>query len=59
MDQAVRELLKSTLTAGEAEEQRNLRQASAKYLGSLTLGTSSAETARRMVRERLRRRYAR
>ena len=61
LETAVRDWLKKSNTdAPDDQAQRKLRRASARCLGVLTgLNSRRAETAREVVRRRLRQRYAR
>jgi hypothetical protein len=61
LDMAVRDWLKrSDVEIGGEEAQRKLHAAAASCIGVLTgRNRRRAETARRVIRERLRRRYAR
>jgi hypothetical protein len=60
LDRIVREWLKAHPNSTDAAEQKRLHEAAAKYIGVLRGGTRySAEETRRIIRERLARKYGR
>ena len=60
LDRIVREWLDARSNGDDAAEQKRLHQAASKYIGVLHGGPQySAETARRIIRERLARKYGR
>ena len=60
LDRIVREWLDARSNGDDTAEQKRLHQAASKYIGVLHGGPQySAETARRIIRERLARKYGR
>jgi hypothetical protein len=60
LDRIVREWLNAHPNSADAEEQKRLHQAASKCIGVLHRGTPySAEETRRVIRERLARKYGR